>query len=183
MLEALLEGPPRRRRMWDENAWSLWEMNGGGWWDARKPNHSARSWIDVLCALPFCAQVETRFGPVGLVHACPVHERWQNLEDAIRDDGDAGHLTRARALWSRVRHGHLQREIGETGNEHLGRLQECDASSPATRRSRSPPGMRTCSGSTPECTSTTGATDGSRSRGLTQRKSRRRASLVARGSQ
>ena len=30
MLEALLEGPPRRRRMWDENAWSLWEMNGGG---------------------------------------------------------------------------------------------------------------------------------------------------------
>ena len=120
MLEALLEGPPRRRRMWDENAWSLWEMNGGGWWDARKPNHSARSWIDVLCALPFCAQVETGFGPVGLVHACPVHERWQDLEDAIGDDGDAGHLTRARALWSRVRHGHLQREIGETGNEHLG---------------------------------------------------------------
>ena len=48
MLEALLTGPPRRRRMWDENPWSLWEMNGGGWWDTRKPNHSARSWINVL---------------------------------------------------------------------------------------------------------------------------------------
>ena len=24
------------------------------------------------------------------------------------------------AIWSRVRHGHLQREIGETGNEHMG---------------------------------------------------------------
>ena len=120
MLEALLEGPPRRRRTWDENAWSLWEMNGGGWWNARKPNHNARSWIDVLCRLPFCARVETKFGPVGLVHACPVHDRWQDLEHAIRDDGDPGHLTRTRALWSRVRHGHLQREIGETGNEHLG---------------------------------------------------------------
>ena len=45
MLEALLEGPPRRRRMGDENAWSLWEMNGGGWWNARKPE-SQRAVLD-----------------------------------------------------------------------------------------------------------------------------------------
>ena len=120
MLEALLEGPPRGRHIWDETAWSLWDMNGGGWWDTRKPDHSARPWINVLCGLPFCARVETRSGPVGLVHACPVHERWQDLEDAIGDDGDHGHLTRTRALWSRVYHGHLQPEIGEAGNEHLG---------------------------------------------------------------
>ena len=88
MLEALLTGPPRRRRIWDTNPWSLWEMNGGGWWDTRKPNHSARSWINVLYGLPFCARVETKLGSVGLVHACPVHAQWQHLEDAIGDDGD-----------------------------------------------------------------------------------------------
>ena len=48
MLEALLEGPPRGRHIWDETAWSLWDMNGGGWWDTRKPDHSARPWINVL---------------------------------------------------------------------------------------------------------------------------------------
>ena len=31
MLEELLAGPARRRRLRDENVWSLWEMNGGGW--------------------------------------------------------------------------------------------------------------------------------------------------------
>ena len=122
MLEALVTGPPRRRRTWDTNPWSLWEMNGGGWWNTRKPNHNARSWINVLCGLPFCARVETRFGSVGLVHACPVHARWQHLEDAIGDDG-GGYLTRARVLWSRVYHGHLQCEIGEKGNEHLGPVE------------------------------------------------------------
>ena len=115
MLDALAEGPPRRRRMWDENAWTLWEMNGGTWWNARKPGHSANSWMSVLCGRPFCARVETRHGPVGLVHA-----RWQELEDGIAGSDDASHLTRVRALWSRVRHGYLQREIGETGEEHLG---------------------------------------------------------------
>ena len=123
MLEALLEGPPRRRRMWDENAWSLWEMNGGGWWNARKPNHNARSWIAVLCELPFCARIDTKFGPVGLVHACPVHEQWQDLEDGITDDATSGRLTRVRALWSRVRHWNVQPEIGENGHEHLGPVE------------------------------------------------------------
>ena len=40
MLRALLEGPPRRRRLWDQSAWSLWEMNGGGWWGRKKPRTS-----------------------------------------------------------------------------------------------------------------------------------------------
>ena len=37
--------------------------------------------------------------------------------------GCVRHLTRARVLWSRVYHGHLQREIGEKGNEHLGPVE------------------------------------------------------------
>ena len=123
MLRALLEGPPRRRRLWDHNAWSLWEMNGGGWWDARKPGHHAQAWIDVLCVLPFCAKVETEHGPVGLVHACPVHPSWEELEDTITRTDKSSRLTRERALWSRVRHGLVQREIGETGNEHLGPVE------------------------------------------------------------
>ena len=124
MLEALVEGPPRHRGLWDANgnghAWSLWELNGGGWWNARKPGHSANAWIGLLKGLPWCAAVETASGPVGLVHACPVHARWQDLEERVRGNEVLSHLTRDRALWSRVRHGHLQREIGETGDEHLG---------------------------------------------------------------
>ena len=123
MLEALAEGPPPRRRIWDENAWTLWEMNGGKWWDPRRPNHNARAWMSVLGGLTFCARVNTRHGAVGLVHACPVHARWQDLEDGIAGSDDASHLTRVRALWSRVRHGYVQREIGETGEEHLGPVE------------------------------------------------------------
>ena len=48
-----------------------------------------------------------------------MHARWQDLEKWVQGDEDWSHLTRARALWSRVRHGHVQREIGETGHEHL----------------------------------------------------------------
>ena len=123
MLEALLEGPPRRRRMWDDNAWSLWEMNGGGWWKPRSPSHGAKAWIDVLSPLPFCPQVDTSFGPVGLVHACPVWPSWEELEAKLPGDRDENHLTRERALWSRVRHGHVQPELGETGEEHLGPVE------------------------------------------------------------
>ena len=125
MLAALVEGPRSGGWNWGggESAWSLWMMNGGGWWRPKSPDQGGRSWIDALRVLPFCARVETRYGPVGLVHACPVHDRWQDLEEWIHGDGDLSHLTRTRALWSRVRHGHLQREIGETGREHLGPVE------------------------------------------------------------
>ena len=121
MLEALAHGPPQRRpRRRDNDAWALWMMNGGRWWRPKSQDHSAQAWMNVLGTLPFAAQVQTRSGPVGLVHACPVHAHWHELEDRIRDEGEHGHLTRARALWSRVRHGHIQPEIGEMQDEHLG---------------------------------------------------------------
>ena len=127
MLAALVEGPPRGRRLWDDNAWSLWEMNGGGWWDARKSGRNARAWIEVPCGLPFCARVDPRHGPVGLVHACPVHGKWRDPEECVNGDEDLHHVTRARALRSRVRHGYGQREIGETGDEHLDPIEEVRA--------------------------------------------------------
>ena len=120
MLQARAEAPPRRRRMRDENAWTLCEMNGGGWWDARKPGHQTGVWLILLRVLPFSARVETRHGPVELVHACALPGRWRDLEEGIHADGPHGHITRARVLWSRFRHGHIHREIGETGGEHLG---------------------------------------------------------------
>ena len=98
-------------------------LNGGGWWDARKPGHTGHAWIEVLRVRPFCAKVETGHGPVGLVHACPVHASWQELEETIARTDRSGRLTRERALWSRVRHGLVQREIGETGDEHLGPVE------------------------------------------------------------
>ena len=57
----------------------------------------------VHCAQPrgaapsLTAAVQRRLGlaaSVGLLHACPVHERWQHLEDAVRDNSEEGHLTR-----------------------------------------------------------------------------------------
>ena len=120
MLEALSEGPPQGSSLWDEGAWELWEMNGGTWWKPNSTHHDAPSWIDALSRLPFCAKVDTRHGPVGLVHACPVHATWRELEAGVRDDDEHGHLTRVRALWSRVRHGHVQWELNETGSEHTG---------------------------------------------------------------
>lgn len=124
MLEALHESggaqPPDTRFM---EAWQLWQMNGGGWWRLHGIGESASVWMNVLAALPFAARVETRFGPVGLVHACPVHRRWRDLEDAIHGDEENNHLTRTRALWSRVYHGWLQREIGEAGDEYLGPVE------------------------------------------------------------
>ena len=98
-------------------------MNGGDWWRATSRDQSATVWIDALSALPFCARVETGAGPVGLVHASPVHGRWRDLEEWVNGDEDLSHLTRTRALWSPVRHGHVQREIGETGHEHLARVE------------------------------------------------------------
>ena len=62
MLEALVEGPPRRRRMWEDNPWALWEMNGGGWWDPKKPGHTGHAWIEVLPRHPYCAKVENVLG-------------------------------------------------------------------------------------------------------------------------
>ena len=112
-----------RRRLRDEDDWTLWRRNGGTWWKERKPGHSTRSWMAVLCGLPFCARIETRYGWIGLVHACPVHGRWQDLEEWVNGDEDLSHLTRTRALWSRIRHGYVQREIGETGHEHMGPVE------------------------------------------------------------
>ena len=123
MLAALVEGPRRRLQRWTNDAWSLWMMNGGDWWRATSREQSAHAWIEALSALPLCARVETGSGPVGLVHAAPVHGRWHDLEEWVHGDEDLSHLTRTRALWSRVRHGLVQREIGETGNEHLGPVE------------------------------------------------------------
>ena len=124
MLAGLAVGPRRgRRRLRDVDDWSIWRMNGGDWWDARKPGHSARSWMAVLCGLPWCARVDTRYGWVGLVHASPVHGNWHDLEEWVRGGEALSHLTRARALWSRVRHGYVQWELGETGHEHLGPVE------------------------------------------------------------
>ena len=124
MLAGLAVGPrPGRRGLRDIDDWSIWRMNGGDWWETRKPGHSARSWMAVLCGLPWCARVATRDGWVGLVHASPVHARWQDLEEWVHGDEDLSHHTRARALWSRVRHGYVQREFGETGHEHMGEVE------------------------------------------------------------
>lgn len=122
MLEALHETGGRPLRPHGD-AWALWQMNGGNWWHFRSMDESAGAWMAALRTLPFAARVETPHGPVGLVHACPVHRSWQELETALEGDAPASHLARTRAIWSRVYHGWLQREIGETGGEYRGPVE------------------------------------------------------------
>ncbi len=120
MLDAL--GPQvsaAYRPLWPAD-WNLWRLNGGDWWEEGDPvdpasggvcpglrsgrTGDARSWAVALAGLPFAARIETSHGPVGLVHACPVHRSWEALEEALRQDGPDGRRTRTRALWSRVHH-------------------------------------------------------------------------------
>ena len=108
MLEALAESlrpqAPYRRN----TAWKLWRMNGGNWWRPQGPGGDAEDWVRLLGSLPFAAR--SRPGMDRSAWCMPV-------------DGNAYDLTRTQALWSRVRHGYLQREIGETGDEHLGPVE------------------------------------------------------------
>ena len=84
MLAALVESPRRRLERWDNDAWSLWMMNGGDWWRATSRDQSATVWIDALSAPPLCARVETGAVPVGLVHASPVGVRKRDLHPPPR---------------------------------------------------------------------------------------------------
>lgn len=52
-----------------------------------------------------------------------MHTRWKALEELVHGDEDRIQLPRTRARWSRVHHGSVQREIGETGHEHLGLVE------------------------------------------------------------
>ena len=122
MLEALKSSPlpPFRKLRATTSAWGLWQANGGRWWYVRSPEDSAHAWIEVLASLPFAARIETPHGPVGLVHACPVHRSWERLEKTLEGDAPINRFTRMRALWSRIYHGMLQPEIGERGAEYDG---------------------------------------------------------------
>ena len=118
MLDALASGPTPSRGLPLE--WDLWYANGGFWWKERGPEDTAEVWMAALAALPFAARIETPHGPVGLVHACPVHRSWEELEEALAEAGPVGRHTRMRALWSRIHHRVRQPEIGERGGEYSG---------------------------------------------------------------
>lgn len=127
MLEALLEGPPEqdtlRQHAMGGDAWSRWMANGGRWWAPGSRHHDAAAWIATLSRLPLCATVETGHGPVGLVHACPVWPRWDELEAKLVGDGDENHFTRERGLWSQARLDLVQRHFGGAGKVHLGPVE------------------------------------------------------------
>ena len=125
MLEGLREGPPGTGR--GENAcggqWPLWMMNGGGWWTRSEERKEPwDKWITALDALPYAITVQTPQGAVGLVHAAPAGDDWERFVHELEDDGEAGDVVRMRATWSRMRHGRVQREIGERGDEPIGEV-------------------------------------------------------------
>ena len=120
MLDALASGDDGPRRPGEDSPWDLWQFNGGRWWHERGPDDSAQAWMAALASLPFAVRVETPHGPVGLVHACPVHRSWEELEEALERNGPGSSRTRMRALWSRVHHRIRQPEIGEEGDEYSG---------------------------------------------------------------
>ena len=121
MLDALApESSASYEPLWPTDR-NLWYDNGGHWWaDCGPSDPDAEAWTAALVALPFAARIETLHGPVGLVHACPVFPSWEELEEALGDEGFPGRHARMRALWSRVWHRIRQPEIGERGYLHAG---------------------------------------------------------------
>ena len=102
----------------------LWYGNGGRWWEERGPDAPGpEAWTAALAGLPFAARIDTPHGPVGLVHACPVHQSWEELEKALAGDGPDSRRARMRALWSRIWHRFPQSEIGEDGREYAGPVE------------------------------------------------------------
>ena len=121
MLDALAPGiSAAYEPLWPTDR-DLWYGNGGNWWKRRGPDDPGpEAWTAALAALPFAARIETPHGPVGLVHACPVHRSWEELEEALAGDGPDSRRACMRALWSRIWHRFTQSEIGESGREYAG---------------------------------------------------------------
>ncbi len=120
MLEALAECPLPGVR---DSVRDLWYGNGGQWWETAGQEARAAFWMAALSDLPFAARVETAHGPVGLVHACPVHRAWRELERVLDDDSHAGDVARTRAIWSRAYFGRVEPLIGEDGSEWQGPVE------------------------------------------------------------
>ena len=111
MLHGLQVPEDLRWRKSSPHPWDLWARNGGTWWTG--PQEAEPRWCETLRRLPYCARVDTVHGPVGLVHASPVLASWEELEEQVRGSEWPADLNRKRALWSRVRHGWLNRDLLE----------------------------------------------------------------------
>ena len=99
----------------------LWTYNGGGWWWRRERDTAEeRRWMRALLALPYTMTVASAHGAVGIIHAQPVEATWKETVARCADPAGQGRRARLRAVWSRLRYGLCQREIGERGDEWRG---------------------------------------------------------------
>ena len=104
MMDALY-GPNEDARA---RAHRFWTKNGGAWWDTRERTRSEwLRWRDALGALALSITLETRHGPVGIVHALPWPGPWsETTARCEREDAQA----RRRVLWGRL-------GLGQTGDD------------------------------------------------------------------
>ena len=111
-----------------EDAAGLWNYNGGEWWWKRtRGADEERRWMRALLALPYTMTVASAHGPVGIIHAQPVESTWSASVARCAHTGREGRAARLRAVWSRLRYGLCQREIGERGGEWSGGCEDVRA--------------------------------------------------------
>ena len=95
----------------------LWADNGGTWWnDALDAGADPAAWLQWLRSLPITITVETRTGPIGIVHAQPVARTWSKTIAEIERSDEA----LDRALWSRIRYQGPNENWGETDRDWAG---------------------------------------------------------------
>ena len=115
MMQEALDVPDYAR--WRKSSpwpWKLWAHNGRTWWHGRNATEETEArWTGALRRLLYCARIDTRHGPDGLVHASPVVARWEDLEAHVVGEEWPADLTRRKALWSRARHGWMQQDLLE----------------------------------------------------------------------
>lgn len=74
-----------------------WHRNGGAWFQTLDPQLQLK-FQEVFRTLPFAIEVETRAGLIGIVHADPYFEDWQQVRDNVDNK-----RVNDRFMWSRER--------------------------------------------------------------------------------
>lgn len=76
----------------------------GGTWQIDNPRDEQLRYAALLAALPVAIEIETEFGPVGIVHANVRGNDWPTFLSELQTPGGVGRFAREVALWDRARY-------------------------------------------------------------------------------
>ncbi|QVM89372.1 metallophosphoesterase [Pseudomonas entomophila] len=78
----------------------MYRAAGGGWF-IDLPEHEQKPFVEAFLTMPIALEVETLYGPVGLLHADSPFSDWAALKESLQNDDDPD--VREICQWSRRR--------------------------------------------------------------------------------